>query len=515
MNLRRARDLSLITACTAFGCSWLVDPHEGEPRCAAAQGDPERCPQGTQCIDGRCEPICGIEYCGDRIDNDCDGQMDEHEASMLEVCGDGIDNDCDGEPDEPNDEPDVCGDQIDNNCNGQKDEGSDNDEDRFAWCGNTRETGALDTIDCDDFNAARYPGALEVCDGLDNNCDGQTDEQNQQPGPALCNAPEECIDRHCAVPGCGGANAAVTCGRGQRCDVQTRSCVPAQACDDMSCGVDEICDSQTRRCRRRFPNGTGCESDDDCRSNTCFDAAALRLGNGMRICGEACCDDSQCPSGERCFASGTGARSCVPADWVPDTVLRQCTTDAACTSTEVCGINGEQRLASFRFEPHDPLTTSTCRAPSLIHPVGTPCLFDLECDSKVCVPRTTFSQRCTAICGTSRDCAEFEAAAISEGTPARAYCRYTSVGTTEPRDYASICVYARDEETGPGQYGAPCMKPEDCLEHGCVGATTFGQAGRCAPTCCHKSQCGSAENGREFSCRAYAFGTNYEMRCEI
>ena len=34
----------------------------------------------------------------------------------------------------------------------------------------------LDTTDCNDSSAVVYPGATEVCDGLDNDCDGQVDE---------------------------------------------------------------------------------------------------------------------------------------------------------------------------------------------------------------------------------------------------------------------------------------------------------------------------------------------------
>ena len=35
--------------------------------------------------------------------------------------------------------------------------------------------------DCDDTDSTVYPGATEVCDGLDNDCNGQIDE-------GVCNA---------------------------------------------------------------------------------------------------------------------------------------------------------------------------------------------------------------------------------------------------------------------------------------------------------------------------------------
>jgi hypothetical protein len=96
--------------------------------------------------------------------------------------------DCD--PTDPNVHPQAeeqC-DRVDNDCDGFNNEGlvelngwSDRDGDGV---GELWETGCLrrrdpprvsEGGDCDDDEAAVYPGAAEVCDGLDNNCDGQID----------------------------------------------------------------------------------------------------------------------------------------------------------------------------------------------------------------------------------------------------------------------------------------------------------------------------------------------------
>mgnify|MGYP001242790032 CR=1 FL=1 len=82
--------------------------------------------------------------------------------------------------------PEIC-DGLDNDCNGAVDEGlpqpyyADMDGDGFGDESTMIVTCApptgyvLRASDCDDTNAAVYPGAQEICDGVDNDCNGTID----------------------------------------------------------------------------------------------------------------------------------------------------------------------------------------------------------------------------------------------------------------------------------------------------------------------------------------------------
>ncbi len=105
---------------------------------------------------------------GDGISDDLDNCPTIANTNQLDVDMDGFGAVCDCDDTEAlvNDNAAEICDGIDNNCDGIIDEGFDQDGDGFKTCEG----------DCDDLDNTIFPGAIELCDGIDNDCNGLFDD---------------------------------------------------------------------------------------------------------------------------------------------------------------------------------------------------------------------------------------------------------------------------------------------------------------------------------------------------
>lgn len=205
----------------------------------------------------------GHESTCDGLDNDCDGLADE-EFQVGESCSVGIGECvrrgtwvCDGTrkssscsaqpaiPPEPGREL-SCADGKDNDCDGQLDGAdadcrsgcSDSDGDGF-FVG--QDCPPAPPSDCDDSKPAVHPGATEICNGIDDNCNGQVDEGFDVGQPCVI-----------GVGACqrGGHLRCSADGARAMCDVspgETR----AEICGN---GIDEDCDGADQPCSAHLPS---------------------------------------------------------------------------------------------------------------------------------------------------------------------------------------------------------------------------------------------------------------------
>ena len=147
---------------------------------------------GEDCDDNNADIHPDATEVCDEVDNDCDTLIDADDPSLeggyvghLDEDGDGFGatdelfscewgiliedgSDCDDSNDAVHpDATEIC-DAIDNDCDGaidQDDSDTDQDGDGHSVCEN----------DCDDDDDAIHPDATEICDGIDNDCDGTID----------------------------------------------------------------------------------------------------------------------------------------------------------------------------------------------------------------------------------------------------------------------------------------------------------------------------------------------------
>ena len=143
-------------------CDGTVDP-EDSIGCVVWWKDEDGDGSGGEISACICEGLPGFS----QASGDCDDDNPGISPAVPEVCN-GLDDDCDGEVDEP-DAVGCVSAWLDEDGDGWG--GPDND----CVCDPVAPF-ALKGGDCDDQQAGVNPGAQEVCNGLDDDCDGSTDE---------------------------------------------------------------------------------------------------------------------------------------------------------------------------------------------------------------------------------------------------------------------------------------------------------------------------------------------------
>lgn len=352
-----------------FDCDGMMDSDEDGDGYTTVE-----CAGGDDCDDGDEDAFPGstADECAD-VDLDCNDRPENDED------GDGhVSDACTGGDDCDDTDPDVytgavedtCN-GIDDDCNGELMDTEDGDGDGYA---NADCAAAGAEVDCDDTSESTYPGAEELCDMQDRDCDGSLldapgiDDDSDGVPDAECGGPD-CDDTDGDIHGAYLTSGAITdtavteaeeiCDAiDQDCDGSVLDAIGADSDGDghldAECGGDDCDDLDVTV----FPGApTDCGADHDC--DTISDDDSDEDGHVSVGCGGDDCDDTVatiypgadevCNDGvdQDCDGSADGLTMLYGGTKVPDSGVQS-------TSPDMVWADGEFGVVWYETSPGDP-----------------------------------------------------------------------------------------------------------------------------------------------------------------
>lgn len=467
-------------------CNGLIDDGLGEISCGvgACRRVVPTCHSGSAAVCQPGEP--SQEFCGDKIDNDCDGQVDEGYADVGQICYAGIGacrrpgkitcdaarmgTECSAVAGQPGSE--LCGNRIDDDCDGE----TDTDTPGLAEaCSNSLLGDCLrdGRRVCDPKTHQLVCSAVEVkptperCDGHDNDCDGTIDNGVVERAP-------------CGQGACAGGIKERRCSFGEWSewsDCSTAGRTVAELCGNR---IDDDCDGIVDSDAARV--GDPCEND---QVGGCLRRGKLVCGGtdgslvcsagkaepGAEVCNgidddcdgaidegvtNACggCGDLPGALGEACGISG--GDECAQGTWacvkdVPQGMA--CVLDAARSEGTACRSDA------------NPCTRDVCHLGACAHPAvadGTGCDDSDACTmSDVCLEGTCAGGAALS-CDDANECTE-DSCDFKRG------CFHTALGGGS-RNACGGCevlpIVPGQECEVPGQIGLCLQGTATCLPDG-------------------------------------------------
>ncbi len=303
----------------------------------------------------------------------------------------------------------------------------------------------------------------EVCDGSDNDCDGQTDE-------GTCGDSNPCTDDKCGgAVGCSNPNNTLECDAdGSVCTAIDKcadgKCIPGAApdCDDKNPCTKDTCDAKLG-CQHSPDDGASCNADD----NPCTQGDACKASKCEAGAPKACANDDPCLVGKCGIADGICKYTFQEAS--------PCNDGNPCTDQETC-------------------QTDTCKGKAATCDDANACTSD-SCDPKTGCAHAGVSGGCDDgnKCTDKDACADSKCVGIALDVTGT--CDDKNPCTQEGCDPLKGCT-ATPSTGGTCDDGNPCTEGDTCKDGKC--ASDVNNCACQADADCVAQEDGNACNGTLF-----------------